>query len=164
MIFDLPTFTLIHVVLSIVGILAGLVSVGGLMTGVRLNGWIGTYLVTTFLTNATGFFFPFARIMPSHILGALSLVILPLAMAALYWKHLAGAWRTVFVVCSVTALYFNVFVLMVQLFAKVPLLIAVAPTQKSPAFGATQLLILVVFVILGRAAVKGSRTERTLPA
>ena len=153
--FGLPLFTLIHVVLSIVGIVAGLVVVGGLMAGKQFGGWNLTFLVTTVLTNVTGFLFPFARLLPSHILGGISLVILPLAIAALYWKHLAGPWRRIFVIATVTALYFNVFVLMVQLFGKFPLLLVVAPTQQSPAFGVTQLLVLVLFVMLGRAAVRG---------
>ena len=112
MLFDVPTFTLIHVVLSLVGIVAGLVVVGGLMAGVRLNGWTGLFLVTTVLTNVTGFGFPSRVLLPSHIVGGLSLIILPVAIAARYWKHLAGAWRRTFVVTSVLALYFNVFVLL----------------------------------------------------
>jgi hypothetical protein len=158
--FDIPTFTLIHVVLSLVGIVAGLVVVGGLMAGVRLNGWTGLFLVTTVLTNITGFGFPFRVLLPSHIVGGLSLIILPVAITARYGKHLTGAWRQVFVVTTVLALYFNVFVLLVQLFQKIPGLIVVAPTQKAPAFAATQLLILVLFVWLGRAALSGFRTER----
>ncbi len=160
MIFNLATFTLVHTLLSVVGILAGMVVVGGLMAGVRYNGWIATYLATTILTNATGFGFPFVVLMPSHILGVISLVILPLAVVALYVKHLAGGWRTTFVVTTVTALYFNVFVLIVQLFRKVPAMIALAPTQKEPPFAATQLIILALFIVLGRAAVRGFREER----
>ncbi len=159
-IFDLPTFTLIHVVLSLVGILAGLVVVGGLMAGVRFDGWTGVYFVTTVLTNVTGFGFPFATLLPSHIVGGVSLLVLPVAMAARYWKQLTGAWRRVFVVATVLALYLNVFVLLVQLFRKIPGLIAVAPTQESPAFVGTQLIVLVLFVVLGRAAVRGFRVER----
>jgi hypothetical protein len=162
--FDLPTFTLIHVVLSLVGIVAGLVVVGGLMAGVRLNGWTGLFFVTTVLTNVTGFGFPFRTLLPSHIVGAVSLVILPIAIAARYWKHLTGAWRQVFVVSTVLALYFNVFVLLVQLFQKIPGLIIVAPGQKGPAFVAAQLLILALFVWLGRAALSGFRSERTAPS
>ena len=86
--FDLPTFTLLHVVLSLLGIVAGLVVVGGLMAGVRLDGWIGLFLVTTVLTNVTGFGFPFGVLLPSHIVGVVSLIILPVAIAARYWKQL----------------------------------------------------------------------------
>jgi hypothetical protein len=159
-IIDLPTFTLIHVVLSLVGIVAGLVVVGGLMSGVRFDGWTGVYFVTTVLTNVTGFGFPFATLLPSHIVGFVSLLVLPVAIAARYWKHLTGAWRPVFVVTTVLALYLNVFVLVAQLFQKVPALIVVAPTQQAPAFVVTQLIVLALFVVLWRAAVRGFRTER----
>jgi hypothetical protein len=163
-IFDLLTFTLIHVVLSLVGIVAGLVVVGGLMAGVRFDGWTGVYFLTTVLTNVTGFGFPFGTLLPSHIVGGVSLIVLAVAVAARYWKHLAGAWRRVFVVTTVFALYLNVFVLVVQLFQKTPALIAVAPTQKSPAFVVTHLIVLALFVVLGRAAVRGFRAERTTVA
>jgi len=163
-IFDLLTFTLIHVVLSIVGIVAGLVVVGGLMAGVRFDAWTGVYFVTTVLTNVTGFGFPFATILPSHIVGGVSLVVLPVAIAALYWKHLKGAWRSIFVVTAVFALYLNVFVLVAQLFQKVPAMIALAPTQTAPAFVVTHLIVIALFVVLGRAAVKGFRTERAAVA
>jgi hypothetical protein len=154
----LPTFALVHVLLSLVGIFAGLVVVGGLISGRRLDGWITMFLVTTILTNITGFFFPFPKLLPSHILGGLSLVILPLTVAALYWKRLAGGWRRVFVITTVVALYFNCFVLVVQLFSKFPLLIATAPTQKEAPFALTHLIVLAMFIGLGRAAVKGFRT------
>jgi hypothetical protein len=160
LIFDLPTFTLMHVVLSIVGVFAGLAVVGGLMAGVRFDRWIALFLVTTVLTNVTGFGFPFANLLPSHILGGLSLLVLAVSIAALYWKRLTGAWRRVFVVTALLALYFNVFVLVTQLLQKTPILTVIAPTQNSPAFAATQLLVLVLFVVLGMAAVKGFRTER----
>jgi len=163
-IFDLLTFTLVHVVLSVVGIVAGLVVVGGLMAGVRIDGWTGVFLVTTVLTNVTGFGFPFATILPSHIVGGVSLVVLPVAIAALYWKHLKGAWRSIFVVTAVFALYLNVFVLVAQLFQKVPAMIALAPTQTSPAFVVTHLIVIALFVVLGRAAVRGFRTERAAVA
>jgi len=164
MIFDLLTYTLIHVVLSLVGIIAGLVVVGGLMAGVRFDGWTGVYLVTTVLTNITGFGFPFSTLLPSHIVGGVSLLVLPVAIAARYWKHLTGAWRWVFVVSTVFALYLNVFVLVAQLFQKIPALIAVAPTQKAPAFVVTHLIVLALFVVLGRAAVRGFRAERAAVA
>ena len=153
--FSSPSFTLLHVVLSILGVVAGLVMVGGLMCGRRLDGWTGAFLVTTVLTNVTGFLFPFTTFLPSHGVGIVSLVILPVVLAALYWKRLNGVWKTVFVVGSVTALYLNVFVLMVQLFRRVPAMLVSAPKQNEPPFVVTQLLVLVVFLWLGRAARKG---------
>jgi hypothetical protein len=157
MLINLPTYTLIHVVLSLVGIIAGLVVVGGLMAGVRFSRWVGLFLATTVLTNVTGFGFPFVTLLPSHIVGALSLLVLPVAIAALYWKHLAGAWRQVFVVLSVLALYLNVFVLLAQLLQKIPVLATLAPNPQAPAFAVTQVLVLVLFVGLGWAAVRGFR-------
>jgi hypothetical protein len=157
MLFNLPMYTLIHVVLSLVGIIAGLVVVGGLMAGVRFSRWVGLFLAATVLTNVSGFGFPFVTLLPSHIVGALSLLVLPVAIAALYLKHLAGAWRQVFVVLSVLALYLNVFVLLAQLFQKIPILAALAPNPQAPAFAATQLFVLVLFVVLGWAAVRGFR-------
>jgi len=159
MIFEITTFTLIHVVLSLLGIFAGLVVAGGLVAGKRLDGWTGLFLVTTVLTNVTGFGFAFTTLLPSHIVGGISLVVLPVAIAARYWKHLTGAWRQVFVVTTVLVLYFNVFVLVVQLFQKTPALIVAAPTQKEPPFLVTQLIVLALFVWLGRAALRGFRAE-----
>jgi hypothetical protein len=157
MLFNLPTYTLIHVVLSLIGVIAGLVVVGGLMAGVRFSRWVGLFLTATVLTNVSGFGFPFVTLLPSHVVGVLSLLVLPFAIAALYWKHLAGAWRQVFVVLSVLALYLNVFVLLAQLFQKIPILAALAPSPQAPAFAATQVLVLVLFVVLGWAAVRGFR-------
>jgi hypothetical protein len=154
---SLPVFALLHVIISLVGIFAGLVVVGGFMSGKLLRGWTGLFLATTILTNATGFFFPFPKLLPSHILGVISLVLFPFALYALYGKHLEGGWRKTFVTLSVVTLYFNCFVLVVQLFSKFPLLIATAPTQKEPPFAITHLVVLVIFVWLGRAAVMGFR-------
>ena len=159
MIFDITTFTLIHVVLSLVGIFAGLVVVGGLVAGKRLDGWTGIFLVTTVLTNVTGFGFPFVTLLPSHIVGVLSLVVLAIVILARYWKHLAGAWHGVYVVGTVLALYLNVFVLLVQQFRRLPALIVAAPTQKEPPFLVTQLVVLALFIWLGRAARRGFRAE-----
>jgi len=158
-IFDITTFTLIHVVLSLIGIFAGLVVVGGLVAGKRLDGWTGVFLVTTVLTNVTGFGFPFVTLLPSHIVGILSLVVLAIVIVARYWKHLAGAWHGAYVVGAVLALYLNVFVLLVQLFRRLPALIVAAPTQKEPPFLVTQLVVLALFIWLGWAARRGFRAE-----
>ena len=153
--FGIVTFTLIHVVLSVLGIVTGLVAVGGLASGRRLDGWTGLFLATTVLTNVTGFGFPFVTFLPSHGVGVLSLLLLPVVLYALYGKGLSGRWRRVYVVSAVTVLYLNVFVLVAQLFRRVPALIASAPTQQETPFLLTQLLVLALFVWLGRAAVKG---------
>lgn len=160
----LAVFTLFHVVLSIAGIVSGLVVVGGFLAGVRFDRWIAVFLATTLLTSATGFGFPFTQLLPSHMVGALSLLVLPFAFAALYGKHLEGRWRDVFVAVSVLALYLNVFVLLAQLLQKVPVLAALAPTPAAPAFAATQLLFLAIFAGVGWAAVHAFRGGRVAAA
>ena len=157
MLFDLSMFTLLHVVISLLGIVAGLVMAGGFMAGVKLDGWFTVFLVTTALTSATGFGFSNASVTPAQVVGGLSLVVLAVAAAARYWKELSGIWRSVFVVASVAALYLNVFVLVVQLFAKTPALKELAPTQSEPPFAITQILVLALFAWIGRAAVAGLR-------
>jgi hypothetical protein len=153
----LAAFTLFHVVLSLAGIFTGFVFVFGLFSGKVLNGWTATFLATTLLTSVTGFLFPFHKLLPSHVLGILSLIALGLAYFALYGRGLAGRWRASFVVSAVIALYFNVFVLIAQLFGKVPALRALAPTQTEGPFKLTQLAVLLLFVVLGILAVTRSR-------
>jgi len=155
-------FTLIHVVISVLGIIAGLVVVGGLMAGVRLDGWTTFFLVTTILTNLTGFGFPFTRVLPSHEAGVISLVVLAICLAARYWKQLEDGWRATYVISAVAALYLNVFVLVVQLFSKTPALAQLAPTQSEAPFAVTQAIVLGVFVWLGWAAVRGFRTAKLI--
>jgi hypothetical protein len=160
MIVDLPMFTLIHVVISVLGIITGLVVVGGLMAGTRLDTWTVLFLATTILTSVTGFFFPFRGLTPPYVVGAMSLVVLALCLVARYWKRLARGWRTSYVITAVAALYLNVFVLVVQRFAKTPALAQLAPTQREAPFSLTQALVLALFVWLGWAALRGFRTER----
>ena len=155
----MTTFTLIHVVLSLVGIVAGLVVAGGLVAGQRLDGWTGLFLVTTVATNATGFGFPFVTFLPSHAVAIISLVVLAAVIVARYVKQLSGVWRTVYGWGTVLALYLNVFVLVNQLFRRIPALVVAAPKQTEPPFVLTQLLVLALFVWLGRAAVRGLMTH-----
>lgn len=147
-------FTLFHVVLSLIGIGAGFVVVAGMFGSKRLNGWTALFLATTVLTSVTGFFFPVAQVLPSHIVGALSLVVLAVAIAALYGYRLAGPWRWIYVVTALVALYFNVFVGVVQAFQKVPFLNALAPTQSDPPFLVAQLVVLVAFIAIGLVALR----------
>jgi hypothetical protein len=150
---SLAAFTTLHVMISLVGIAAGLVVLGGMMSASRLPGWTALFLVTTVLTSVTGFLFPFVRLLPSHVVGAISLVVLTIAFVGLYGKSLAGAWRSIYVVSAVVALYLNVFVLVVQSFLKVPALNRLAPTQSEPPFAIAQALVLILFVVLGIRAV-----------
>jgi hypothetical protein len=162
MIFDITTFTLIHTLISLVAIVAGLVVVGGLMAGARLDGWTGLFLVTTALTSITGFGFPFTKLLPSHNVGIISLVLLVPVLLARYRKHLEGTWRGVYVVGSVLVLYLNVFVLMDQLFRRIPALIVLAPTHKELPYLLTQLLIMALFGALGIAGFRRFRPHAVL--
>lgn len=155
----MSTFTLVHVVISLVGIVSGFVVVFGLLAGKRLDGWTALFLTTTVLTSVTGFLLPAHKLLPSHIVGAVSLVVLAFAIFARYVRHLLGAWRWVYVVGATLALYFNVFVLVVQSFLKVPALKALAPTQSEPPFAIAQGVVLILFIVLGTGAVRRFRIE-----
>ena len=161
---SLSTFTLVHVVLSLVGIVAGLVVLFGMFSSKSLDGWTGIFLATTVLTSATGYFFPSDRILPSHIVGIISLVVLAVAILARYVYHLAGHWRWIYIVGAVLALYLNVFVGVVQAFQKVPPLSALAPTQSEPPFVIAQVVVLVIFIVLGVFAVRSFHPELNAPA
>jgi hypothetical protein len=160
----LTAFTLFHVALSLVGIASGFVVLIGLLRSRPLNGWTLLFLTTTAATSVTGFFFPVQRFMPSHAVGILSLIALTFAYLARYRHKLAGRWRTTYVITSVIALYFNVFVLVVQSFEKVPALHELAPTQSEPPFAISQLIVLLLFVLLGIRAVSGFRRATLSPA
>ncbi len=147
-------FTLVHVVISLVGIASGLVVLLGMLGAKRLDGWTALFLATTVLTSVTGFFFPSDRLLPSHIFGIISLVVLAAAILALYVYRLAGAWRWIYVTSAVAALYLNVFVGVVQAFQKLPFLQRLAPTQSEPPFLAAQLIVLAVLIVLGFVAVR----------
>lgn len=160
----LTVFTLVHVVISLIGIVSGLVVVYAFLAAKELNGWTATFLASTVLTSITGFLFPFHRLLPSHIVGAISLVILAIAILARYGRKLAGAWRLTYVIAAMVALYFNVFVLVVQLFQKVPTLRAAAPTQSEPPFVVSQIAVLAIFVIVSIFAAVRYREAQIRPA
>ena len=145
----LRAYTIIHTLISLIGILTGLIVLVGLLAGKRLDGWTKWFLITTVLTSVTGFFFPFHGFTPAIALGIMSLSVLAVAIFARYPRQLAGHWRWIYVVTAVIALYFNVFVLVVQTFEKIPALHALAPTQTEPPFKLTQLVVLAIFVLLG---------------
>lgn len=160
----LATYTLIHVVLSLVGIGSGLLVLFGLLNGKQLAGWTGLFLATTILTSVTGYGFPVEHFLPSHGVGIISLVVLAIATLALYTFHLAGGWRRTYVICSVVALYLNCFVAVVQSFEKVPALHALAPTQSEAPFAIAQLVVLALFVVLGVAAARRFHDQPTAKA
>jgi hypothetical protein len=149
MIFGATTFAHVHVVISLIGILSGFVVVFGLIGSKRLDAWTAVFLTTTVLTSVTGLLFPFHKFLPSHGVGIVSLVVLAIAIPARYIFHLAGGWRRTYVITATMALYLNVFVLIAQLFMKVPALRALAPTQSEPPFLVTQLSVMALFFVLG---------------
>jgi hypothetical protein len=159
MIFGMTILTFVHVLLSLIGIFAGFVVAFGLLTSKQLNGWTGVFIWTTVATSVTGFLFPFHRFLPSHAVGIISLVALAIAIYALYGLHLAGAWRRVYAITSMIALYLNVFVLIAQLFDKVPALKVLAPTKTEAPFKEAQLAALLLFVVLTILAAIKFRSE-----
>jgi hypothetical protein len=151
------TFTLVHVLISLVGIGSGFIAVFGLLKGKLIAGWTPLFLVSTVLTSVTGFLFPVEHLLPSHKVGIISLIVLAIAIAALYVFHLAGRWRAIYVIAGLTALYLNCFVGIVQSFMKVPALHALAPHQTEPAFLVAQTIVLVLFIVLGVLATRKFR-------
>ena len=152
------TFTTVHVIISLIGIVSGVVVVLGWL-GKRQDGWTALFLATTVLTSVTGFLFPSTSFGPPQVIGALSLVLLAAAIAALYVFHLAGIWRPVYIVGATIALYFNAFVGVVQAFQKVPFLQPLAPTQSEPPFLIAQIAVLAIFVVLGFLSLKRFRPQ-----
>jgi hypothetical protein len=156
---SLSTFTAVHVLISLIGIASGFLVLYGLLVGKRFDGATAIFLLTTVLTSATGFLFPFEHLLPSHVVGIISLVVLAVAIIARYPMHMVRAWRSTYVVSAVLALYLNFFVLVAQTFMKVPAVHALAPTQKEPPFLIVQLIVMVIFIVLGVFAVKKFRME-----
>jgi hypothetical protein len=157
---SVSTFTLVHVLLSLIGIFSGLVVVYGFLKGRLLGGWNGVFLVTTIATSATGFLFHSAQFGPPHFVGIISLVLLGFSVAALYAFNLAGPWRWIYTATATLALYLNVFVGVVQAFQKVSFLQPLAPTQSEPPFAIAQGIVLVIFLAL---TVLASKRLRALP-
>ena len=155
----LHIYTIIHTLISLVGIFAGFVVVFGLLAGKRLDGWTKWFLITTVATSVTGFGFPLHHFGAPHVVGVISLLVLAITIYARYPRHLAGAWRWIYVVGAMIAFYLNVFVGVVQAFQKIPTLNALAPTQTEPPFQIAQLITLVLFVMLAIVAAIRFRPE-----
>lgn len=161
MILGMPPFTFVHTLISLIGIASGFVVMYSWIQGKRRHGWTAVFLVSTVLTSATGFGFPFFVLLPSHKIGIISLVVLAVAIYAGSVRRLGGRWRWIYVVCATLAQYFNVFVLVVQLFRRVPALQALAPTQSEPPFAVVQLIVLGLFIWFTVVAVKRFRPDQT---
>jgi hypothetical protein len=159
---SLSTFVLVHVIISLVGIVAGFIVMFGMLGSNRMPGWTALFLSTTILTSATGFLIPpllFDKLLPSHIFGALSLLLLAIACFALYGQRLSGSWRWIYVLTALISLYLNTFVLVIQSFLKVPALHALAPSvpPSEPPFAIAQGIVLVFFIIVIIGAIRRFR-------
>jgi hypothetical protein len=153
---SLHAVTLLHVAISLIAIVSGLIVLFGLFKSQSMQGLTAVFLLTTILTNATGFMFPFDKLLPSHIIAILSLVLLAIACIALYGMKLSGAWRAIYLITAIASLYFNVFVLVIQSFLKVGPLHALAPSvpPSEPPFAIVQGIVLVLFVLATIKAVR----------
>ena len=158
------TFTVTHVVLSLIGIFSGIVVLFGMLSSNRLTGWTALFLASTVLTSVTGFFFHSEHFGPPHVVGVVSLVVLAVAILGRYVYRLVGPWRWIYVGGAVLALYLNVFVGVVQAFEKVPFLSRLAPTQSEPPFLVAQLIVMAIFVVLGILAAMRFHPAATRPA
>lgn len=154
MILGMPAFVFVHVLISLIGIGSGFLVLLAMFAGKRADSITAVFLSTTVLTSVTGFLLPAHKLLPSHILGVLSLIALAIAIYARYSKQLAGAWKRTYVITAVISLYFNVFVLIAQAFMKVPALKAMAPTGSELPFLVAQLVSMLSFIVLGVLAVK----------
>ena len=155
----MSALVLIHVVISLIAIVTGFLVMFGMLSSNRMPGMTTTFLVTTILTNATGFIIPpflYDKFLPSHAIGILSLILLAIACFALYSQHLSGMWRWVYVLTALISLYLNTFVLVIQSFLKIPALSALAPGNppSGPVFGVVQLIVLAFFAYMTFRAVK----------
>jgi hypothetical protein len=148
------TFLIVHVAISLIALVSGLVVMVGLLRGERLPGWTALFLLTAVLTSVTGFGFPFDHFLPSHWTGVISLVVLAVALLALYVFRLSGSWRWLYVVAAMMALYLDAFVTVVQAFQKIAPLHALAPTESEPPFAIAQGLVLLLFFVVTIVAVR----------
>src|SRR5436305_4494375 len=159
---SLSTFVTLHVIISLIGIAAGLVVMIGILGSRRMPGWTAVFLLFTILTNATGFLIPpllSEKLLPSHMIGLLSLLLLAIACFALYGQKLSGSWRWIYALTALISLYLNVFVLVIQSFLKLPALHALAPSvpPSEPPFAILQGIVLVFFIIVIIGAIRRFR-------
>jgi hypothetical protein len=159
---SLSVFVTVHVIISLIGIVAGIIVMFGMLGSNRMPGLTAIFLLFTILTSATGFLIPplvSDKLLPSHIIGALSLVLLAVACFALYGQKLSGRWRLIYVLTALISLYLNVFVLVIQSFLKIPALHALAPSvpPSEPPFAIVQGIVLVFFVIVIIGAIRRYR-------
>ena len=150
----MAAFTAFHVLLSLIGIAAGLIVAFGFLSANRMDRLTAVFLGTTVATSVTGFLFPFHGVTPGIVVGVISMFTLAAAIYARYSRHLEGGWRRTYVIAAMVSLYFNVFVAVVQSFIRIPALHALAPTQSETPFAVAQLSVLIVFLALSIVALR----------
>jgi hypothetical protein len=161
---SLSAFTTLHVIISLVGIAAGMGMLLAMLQNRRSERWTAVFLATTVVTGVTGFMFPYHGFLPSHAFGVVSLVVLAAAIAAFYPQRLVGPWRPAFIVSALLALYLNAFVAIVQAFQKIPFMRVFAPTQTEAPFAIAQLVLLIAFLGLGFLALRQFRPQHAATA
>jgi len=154
MIFGMDTYTFVHVLLSLIGIVTGFIVLFGLLTASRMSMWTAIFIVTTLATTLTGFGFPYNGFTPAIGVGIVSTIVLVITIAARYAFRLSGSWRWIYAGGAVLSFYLNFFVLIVQSFQKIPALNAYAPTGSEPPFAITQGIALLAFVVAGALSVR----------
>jgi hypothetical protein len=157
---SVATFTIVHVIISLIGIVSGLIVLFGMFGSRRLPGWTALFLLTTILTSVTGFMLPSVGLTPARVFGVISLLLLAAALLALYGFRLGGAWRWIYVGGAVLALYLDVIVLIVQSFLKIPFLHALAPAGNEPPLLGAQGVLLVIFIVFGVLALLRFHPDR----
>jgi len=161
MTWGIPTdiFLDIHVALSLIGLVFGLIVLYGLLSGEVFGVWTALFLLAMILTNVTGFPLPPFGLDPPRMVGILSLILLAVALLAIYVFRVSGPWRWIYVVAAMTALYLDAFVGVIQAFAKLSFLHELAPTGSEPPFVIVQVLVLVFFVVFGFLAARRFRPK-----
>lgn len=160
---SLATFTIVHVLISLIAIASGFVVIFGLLRAKRMDGLTALFVTTTALTSITGFMFPFEKVTPGIILGIVSLAVLAITIPARYSFHLAAGWRSVYTIGATLALYLNFLVLIVQSFEKVSVLHELAPNGSEPPFVVTQVVVMLGFIALGTLATIRFRKANVVP-
>jgi hypothetical protein len=151
---SIANFTAFHVALSLVGIVSGFLVIIGMLSNRSLPGWTALFLITTIATSVTGFLFPSTAIDPAQVVGIISLLVLGTALIARYTYHLVGIARGAYIIAVLLAQWLNSFVAVVQSFQKIPLVHALAPTQKEPPFLIAQVALMLLMVLLGVVALR----------
>jgi hypothetical protein len=150
-------FVAVHAFIGIVAIFMGFVVLFGLLNGKLSRPWNAVFLLTTLLTSASGLLFSSTKVTPGIVLGIVSLIILGIAIIALYGFHLQGLWRTSYVLSSMVPFYFNLAILFAIGFVRIPTLRQLASATDGTAFKIAEALLLVLATSVIAIAVRKFR-------